>query len=219
MGVKKCRSCARKIGGDTGMTDAGRGLCTTCHSRHLNDGTLADFPRKTWKAEDLVAEADLLRTAGVGREEIAERLGVKWVSIMSAKQRLRTRAESKARDETMTGPDDKVYVEHEKLAKIAPLSQAIGEFLECLEIQGVRLMRWTETIDIEACDGTMMDTCRGEACQTCGGANVVEVKRSGWAPYGISIATMLAQHFEIDQTKIETEKREMLEDLRKRNGG
>lgn len=210
MSVKNCLSCGTEMGGDTGKKDAGRGLCGSCHSRHNHKGTLEQFPRKMWKAAELIAEADHLREHGATREQVAQQLGVKWSSIVSAKQRQRAKREADA--------NHMVYTEHAKLAKIASQSQAIGEFVEWLGTEGVHLMRWTETTDIRACEGTLLaDRCRGDKCKVCKGANVVEVKLSAWVPYGVTIPTMLASFFEIDQNKIEAEKRHMLEDLRKRN--
>jgi hypothetical protein len=110
------------------------------------------------------------------------------------------------------------YTEHNKLAKIAPLSQSIGEFVEWLSGEGVHLMRWTETTDVEICDGTILSQCRGERCDACGGAKVVEINRAMWVPHGVNITDMLAMFFEIDQAKLEQEKRHMLDALRKRNG-
>lgn len=113
---------------------------------------------------------------------------------------------------------DMEYTEHEKLTKIAPLSQSIGEFIEWLNGEGVHLMRWTETTDVEVCDGTILSPCRGESCDACGGDKVVEARRTAWVPHSVSIIDMLASFFEIDQTKLEQEKRHMLDALRKQNG-
>lgn len=206
----KCLSCGITKAQVQGRSDFARNLCCTCYDHHRCCGTLDQFPRKTWKAEELVSEADLLRSHGATRKEVERRLGVKWSSVIAARMRIRRNAVKLAN--TM------VYEEHIKLAKIAPLSQAIGEFLEWLGGEGVQLMRWTETVDVEPCDGTFLSACRGEVCDACGGANVVEVKREAWTPYGVSVNNMLASFFEIDQKKIEEEKRHMLEHLRKQNG-
>jgi hypothetical protein len=161
-----------------------------------------------WKSEELVDEANRLQSYGMRQKDIAARLGVTWDGIVSARQRVRIRAEKKAN--TME------YTEHEKLKKIAPLSQSIGEFVEWLGGEGVHLMRWTETVDTEPCYGTLFTKCQGEVCQTCGGAKTVEVKRETWMPHGVGISDMLAAFFDIDQDKIEQEKRHMLENLRER---
>lgn len=204
----KCLSCGITKAQVQGRSDFARNLCCTCYDHHRCCGTLDQFPRKTWKAEELVSEADLLRSHGITREEVARRLGVKWASIIAARMRIRRNVAKIA--------NTIVYEEHIKLAKIAPLSQAIGEFLEWLGGEGVHLMRWTETVDVEPCDGTFLNDCRGETCSECGGANVIKVKHSGWTPHGMSTPDMLASFFEIDQTKLEQEKRHMLEVLRKR---
>jgi len=206
----KCLACGIAKTQVKGRSDFARGLCRACHSHHRAKGTLEQYARKTWKGEELVAEADLLRAHGATYEEVERRLGVKWASITSARQRMRRSAEKNA--------NVVVYDEHIKLTKIAPLSQAIGEFIEWLGGEGVHLMRWTETVDTEPCDGTFLNECRGEVCETCGGTRLIEVKRQAWVPHGVSVTNMLAAFFEIDQDKIEQEKRHMLDDLRKRNG-
>lgn len=186
-----------------------RGLCPNCYDHLRNIGGLDEFPRKTWRAEDLVYEADLLLSHGATKADAAERLGVSWDSITRARLRLKRRA---AKLESAM-----VYTEHVKLAKIAKFSQSIGEFIEWLGTEGVQLMRWTETVDVEPCDGMLFTECRGAQCDNCGGTKVTTVKRSGYAPHGVSIHDMLAKFFDIDQAKIESEKRHMLETLRQRN--
>jgi transposase-like protein len=196
-----------------GLKDAGRELCDTCHTHHRRAGTLCQFRRKTWPAAELVAEADALLEYGVTHDEIARATGVQWNTIRDARARLKRRAKKDAEKEA----GRMAYSEHDKLKVIAPFSHRIGEFLEWLPAQGVRLMRWVETVDVEPCDGTILDTCRGKRCERCKGANVIAIKRKGWIPHGESIQAMLAAFFEIDQDKIEVEKRHMLAELQKRN--
>ena len=73
------------------------------------------------------------------------------------------------------------YPEHAKLKVIAHLSQACGEFIDHLEMQGFQITR----------------------------------KRSkGFRGKHFNLKDELAKHFDIDQNKLEEEKRAMLEDLR-----
>lgn len=81
--------------------------------------------------------------------------------------------------------DGPIYPEHEKLKEIAPLSQAVYDFIEWCGTKGVSLMRWSEDFD-------------------------------NWIP-APSIRNLLADHFEIDEDKIELEKRAMLGYMRAAN--
>lgn len=174
----KCLSCGVAKKQVKGRTDFARGLCRACHSHHRWHGTLDQFPRKTWKAEELVSEADLLRSHGATREEVERRLGIKWPSVIAARMRIRRNAAKVA--------NTVVYEEHIKLTKIAPLSQVIGEFLEWLPSQGFH-------IGVPTDSGTYL-----------------------W-PRHINIPDVLAKFFEIDQDRLEQEKRHMLAQLQERN--
>lgn len=79
------------------------------------------------------------------------------------------------------------YPEHEKLGKIADHSQAIGGFLEWLPTQGIHLMRQDSRWDQET-----------------------------WVPNSEQITTLLARFFQINEGRIEAEKRAMLTTLRDR---
>lgn len=206
--VLKCILCGHPKSSVAWMS---RGLCPRCYDGAYRNGTVNQYARTTWPAKDLVAEADALREAGMRRDDIARRLGVTWDAVIHARMRLKARAEREA--------NSMVYEEHAKLSLIADKSQAIGEFVEWLGTEGVHLMKWLETTDTEECDGTILHACRGSRCDRCKGKKVVTVKRAGWAPNGISISDMLGKFFDIDRDKIEQEKRHMLEQLRKRNGG
>ena len=80
---------------------------------------------------------------------------------------------------------DELYPEHAKLKKIADKSQAIGEFLDALSERGIGL----GTVFHNEQEGLLM-------------------------PLQRNITDLLAEHFEIDQKKIEDEKRNMLIRLR-----
>jgi hypothetical protein len=87
------------------------------------------------------------------------------------------------------------YPEHEKLKAIKDKSQAVGEFLEWLGAEGIHLAKYHEH----------SDDCRRGCCD------------EGLYPHHESIINILARHFEIDNNKIETEKRKMLQNLRDEN--
>lgn len=71
---------------------ATRTACLWCYSRYRNRGRHVELPRATWPAVELVHEADALLESGCHREDVAERLGVKWGSIVTARWRLSRRA-------------------------------------------------------------------------------------------------------------------------------
>lgn len=80
------------------------------------------------------------------------------------------------------------YPEHDKLKEVQPLSQAIGEFLEWCAQEG-REMVLAEWVN----DGSWM------------------------LPASTSTEKLLAQFFQIDLDKIEAEKQQMLDHIRKLN--
>ena len=93
------------------------------------------------------------------------------------------------------------YPEHEKLSKIVDKSQSIGEFLEWLRFsKGIHLASWL-TIEVAA------------------------VPEYNWAAYhyddlayhGETTTDLLAEFFDIDQDKLEQEKRQMLDEIRAAN--
>lgn len=88
---------------------------------------------------------------------------------------------------TVVDSDDIVYPEHEKLALIKDQSQAIGEFIEWLRDQGVHFVTYGGT------DGDYPIMWRTD------------------------ITGILADFFDIDQDKIELEKRAMLGSMRAAN--
>lgn len=87
-----------------------------------------------------------------------------------------------------------LYPEHDKMAKVAVQSQAVGDFIEG---SGFVLCTWVPCQAFHE-DG---DTCRAAA-------HLVETK--------LSTLEVLAAYYEIDLDKIETEKRAMLEAMQAR---
>lgn len=89
--------------------------------------------------------------------------------------------------------------ELEKMAKVQPVSQRIGEFLEWLEVKKDLHVceRWEEEADLERCI----------------------YLRGGFYLARASIEDLLAEFFHIDLKKVEQEKGKILEDLQKKRGG
>jgi len=131
------------------------------------------------------------------------------------------------------------YPEHEKLSKVQDQSQAIGEFLEWLETtKSARLLTWHESETDEVCTGDLVLGCEdgyktragrkftiggardgvGVPCDVCRGTGKVTCHEKGYVPVG-SARDLLAEFFEIDQDKLEQEKRAMLDSLRARSEG
>lgn len=121
------------------------------------------------------------------------------------------------------------YPEHDKLSNVLDQSQAIGEFLEWMGTGDVHRMRWRDDlVDSRSCpmcghtnhpgqkysNVTPAEQGSWSECTTCGGRGWVDVTREGWVADERSITTVLAEYFEIDQDKLEAEKRQMLEALR-----
>ena len=79
------------------------------------------------------------------------------------------------------------YPEHEKLKAVKHQSQAIGNFIEWMGSKGFHFAKY-ETIEDD---------------------HIIWNRRS--------IATLLADYFEIDLKKLENEKQSMIEDMRKLN--
>lgn len=117
------------------------------------------------------------------------------------------------------------YPEHDKLSAIHEKSQAIGEFLEWLEGQGVKLCRYQdefETRDVYVHRDT------GERKARLREPEGVEALR--WLPTGETkdvkvgegfhivvdrVEVLMAEFFGVDLAKLDAEKRQMLDELRK----
>ena len=83
------------------------------------------------------------------------------------------------------------FPEHEKLQKVKDQSQAVGSFIEWLsDEKNFIIAQYLES------DG---------------------YDRAGFRPVNVPVNSLLAEYFEIDQKKLEEEKREMLSILRMAN--
>lgn len=93
------------------------------------------------------------------------------------------------------------YPEHEKLKRVSDKSQAIGEFLEWLTgTRGVELMRRRTAAEIEALNDDPSATDDDFDTDT-----LIPFRVKGGFPAGL-----LAEYFEVDQGKLEAEKRSIL---------
>lgn len=88
------------------------------------------------------------------------------------------------------------YPEHDKLEKIHDQSQEIGEFVEWL---------------LSGNSGYFI-------CTQCDSESLFGPIKT-YLPTSINIQEVLAKYYEIDLIKLEKEKREMLDELRKKNKG
>lgn len=94
--------------------------------------------------------------------------------------------------------------EHERLALVKDKSQAIGDFVGWLADKGIRLARYHSHSE-----GCYPDNVDSEEWPACG---MIESKlHEDYTP----ITKLLAEYFDIDLDKLETEKRQMLAQIRK----
>lgn len=61
---------------DCSRCHVGRGLCKRCRRLARLDGTLADYPRLTLPADDVLDDYEILASDDLTRDEIARRVGV-----------------------------------------------------------------------------------------------------------------------------------------------
>jgi len=95
------------------------------------------------------------------------------------------------------------YPEHDKLGKIVEKSQAIGEFIEWLRyVKKLHLASW---MDVEYTDTTLF-------------GKEEKIIRNELHIQPVDINNILAEYFDIDQKKLEEEKRAMLDGIRKKQG-
>jgi len=85
------------------------------------------------------------------------------------------------------------YPEHEKLKKVEQISHRIGEFLDWLGEEDMRICEFLDCVDDEG------------------------FPMKGYWPVRDGILELLARYFDIDMKKIESEKQAMLQALRERN--
>lgn len=123
--------------------------------------------------------------------------------------------------------------EHDKLSAVKSESQAIGEFLEWLQGEGVVLSTHHEHSKGCYCTNGWHETADPnrysiDGCPECGGSPTSRRPLCGYlsydghnelAPVHRTIEQWLAKYFEIDLAKLETEKRAMLEQMRAAQGG
>ncbi len=114
------------------------------------------------------------------------------------------------------------YPEHNKLRGVQSQSQACGGFLDWLfGEKHVHLQVWSDkrTVDCWWCDSPIELLARaGERagkCPVCKGTK--EVTQEGFVPLNFTLNGLLAEYFEIDEGKIENERRAMLDALRAAN--
>jgi hypothetical protein len=92
-----------------------------------------------------------------------------------------------------------VYPEHDKLQAVKEASQSIGEFLTWLQDeQGVVLTK------VHA----HSDFCYEDGDRMCG------VEKGALVPVLASVPSWLSRYFDIDEAKLEAEKRQMLDECR-----
>ncbi len=108
------------------------------------------------------------------------------------------------------------YPEHDKLHAVNERSQAVGQFLEWLS-EGFVICQWSkEIMEDKPCSQCDPDAVRHLCYFCCGtGTEPTCVRRAGFYPAGKPIQEWLAEHFKIDQAKLEKEKLAMLDIVRK----
>ena len=71
-----------------------RGLCHTCATslRKRHPDRLLEYPRRSWRGEDLVADAEVIRArGGLTWRQVAAELGVSFAALDKARHRVRAR--------------------------------------------------------------------------------------------------------------------------------
>ena len=113
------------------------------------------------------------------------------------------------------------YPEHDKLCAIKDQSQAIGAFIEWMGEHGYHICERTHAVSesanqvIEAPEpGTWQRKRLGDRfCDLLGA--LIDANTIYWPTTKRLPNALLAQYFDIDEDKLETEKRAMLDELRK----
>lgn len=107
------------------------------------------------------------------------------------------------------------YPEHDKLDAIKEQSQAIGEFLDFSPYVLCRVVPEGDNGKPRWLDRSGEPTNDREACKAVPPSNpAYEAWNEHFRPVYVSIPTLLAEWFEIDQDELEREKRAMLDKLR-----
>lgn len=109
------------------------------------------------------------------------------------------------------------YPEHEKMHAVVERSQSIGEFIDWLRdekhVWFMHHAKWEDALECSCLDER--DPHDSAAwCSRCKNTGRYTRSGSGDAPFHFSTVELLAEFFEIDLRKIETEKRAMLAALR-----
>jgi len=109
------------------------------------------------------------------------------------------------------------YPECEKLANVSKESNAIGEFLDWLQEQGISLTKWQEAGDNG--EPSYIDETTGEPSSMLAYNSInnpdLEEWFEGYFPIHTPFENLLAKYFDIDMNKVEKERREMLDNIRK----
>lgn len=95
------------------------------------------------------------------------------------------------------------YPEHDKLAKVKDKSQTCGQFLDWLESDGRILCKYHKHTDDCGVDRWGHPDCG--------------YSEESLVPIHTSIEDLLAEFFQIDRKKLEQEKRQMLNEIRRAN--
>jgi hypothetical protein len=75
---------------------AAHGRCTACRAHTDRGAVVADYPRRTWRRDDLLEEWAMLRSSGSTRDEAADRLGMTLTAFDRALQRARAAGDERA---------------------------------------------------------------------------------------------------------------------------
>lgn len=109
------------------------------------------------------------------------------------------------------------YPECEKLAKVSKESNSIGAFLDWLQEQGISLTKWQDEGDNG--EPRYIDETTGEQASMLALNSINNPECEEWSEGYFAINTptekLLAQYFDIDMNKVEKERRQILEDIRK----
>lgn len=111
----------------------------------------------------------------------------------------------------------KYYTECEKLAKVSKESNSIGTFLDWIQEQGITLTKWQD--DGDNGEPMFIDKTTGERASMLSINSINNPKREDWSegyfPIHMPFEKLLAQYFDIDMNKVEKERQQILEDIRK----
>ena len=80
---------------DAGGMQLSRRMCVICYMREYHYGRHLDYPTTLYRADELVDAANVLLDRGINKWDVAEMLGVKWGTIVTARWRLRRRMEQR----------------------------------------------------------------------------------------------------------------------------